>query len=220
MAEKPLLVSGPLIRPIQTGEKTETRRMHGLDQVNSYPSLWNFKHMEYVDATQTWRAVFSLGEKCGIVKINCPYGGTGTNLWVRESFYVDRQYDKARPSDLPDYIKRGYMADGEKPQWAGKTRTSIHMPRWLSRLDLENLETYPERLHDITEAGANAEGATRAWEGCEDGHFYHPDDQTEKVLGQLGSYVIGFKAIWLNVNDRDSWDRNPWVWVIKFKLKT
>jgi hypothetical protein len=220
-SEKPLLVSGPLVHPIRDGLKTETRRLTGLDQVNIYPHLWNFIGMDYYDESQTWCARFMLGENSGATSILCPYGGTGTTLWVRENWFVPKSWDKLKPSMMPSYDASivGYMADGDKQKWAfaGRTRPSIHMPRWLSRYDLLNLETYPERLQDITEESAKAEGVRPGIFKVKKTGFELETIQSK--CGWLGSYIDGFKYTWFTLNGSESWDRNHWVWRIKFNLK-
>lgn len=225
MMEKPLLVSAPLIKPIQARQKTETRRLTGLELINQSPDEWELElHATGLDLKYyaTFRRFNEDHPPAWISKeIASPYGGPGDTLWVRENWYTHKSRDIQKPRDLPskEFTKPGYMADGHKPDWAGKTRSAIHLPRWLSRIELINQEIRVERLHDITEASSQAEGANRAWETIE-GTFVHPDPNSEKLVGEFGTYKVGFMGLWVHLNGRPSWDNNPWVWVIKFTLKT
>lgn len=220
--EKPLLVSGSLIKPIRDLYKTETRRLSGLKNINRNPDRYTFLNMEYIDRTGEFWAVFLDNETGADVTIKSPYGGIGTTLWVRENFYAGKGYDDMPPRSIPaDIAKVGYMADGKKPDWAGKTRPAIHIPRWLARYELLNQGTTCQRLHAITEKDAEQEGVERG--------FLRDGPNTEKGEFQLeltcrgaaiGCYLDGFKFTWMQLNGRTSWDENPWVWLIKFTLKT
>jgi hypothetical protein len=195
--EKPFLVSAQLIKPIQRREKTETRRTAGLDKINHDPDRFTLVRMEYLDNVELFRAVFLDGHTGQEVKINSPYGGYETTLWVRENWYVGQGYDLTKPRDLPkppQRILQGFEADGDRPAWAGKLRPGIHMPRWMTRILLTNKDTHPERLHDITDDGAQSEGVASR---------------------------IHFAELWKDINGgSEAWYSNPWVWVIKFTLQT
>jgi hypothetical protein len=117
----------------------------------------------------------------------CPYGQPGDRLWVRESF--------AKDSD-------GYVYKATCPWWdslIGK-KPSIHMPRDASRITLEITDVRVERLQHISEVDAQAEGA-----------FFAPD------AAYKNSFKQGFENLWQSINGPESWDANPWVWVVSFK---
>ncbi len=219
MAERPLIVSAPLIKPIQQDRKIETRRLNGLEEINEYPERWAFVGFAAEkDLLGRLIAVFSDDVNMQNTKAHCPYGQPGDTLWVRENWYVGNGYDGIKPRNIPKgrHIKRGYMADGEKPEWAGRTWPSIFMPRWLSRMNLEVLEIDVQRLHDITEEAARKEGAEKVWHDA-NGTYWIPDAQSIKLVGEHGNYRTGFESIWITLNGQQNWDTNPWVWVIKFK---
>lgn len=99
----------------------------------------------------------------------------GDVLWGRETFAVDRIYDTNAPSELPGNPEVvHYMADGPKPGHVGRTRVSIHMPRWASRIVRPIVSVRIESLHDITDEDAKAEG------------FPLPDGILAKVNGKPG----------------------------------
>lgn len=142
--ERPILFSGPMVRAILDGRKTQTRRV-----VKPQPC----QQMVPVDFTldqssRRWSDRQSLW--------NCPYGRPGDRLWVREAWAADRCYDHLKPCEIPEgsTIHRGEeIVSG----WH-KKRPSIHMPRWASRIDLEVTGVRVERLQDISERDAKSEG--------------------------------------------------------------
>lgn len=198
--DKPLLVSDPLIRPMSTGLKTETRRLNGLDWVNGDPDRWEVVQLE---GPNVKFKKIGFPETC---HLTCRYGAKGDTLWVRENWYVGRGYNGLKPSKIPEQpnVRRGYMGDGPRPDWAGKCRPSIHMPRWLCRYNLGIIGLRIERLHTITEEGARREG--------------FPDQDIDEFSGFEFPALVWFQNTWVNLNGRESWDLNPWVWVISFKL--
>jgi hypothetical protein len=131
----------------------------------------------------------------------CPYGQPGELLWLRETFkkWQDGVAYKAdhRDDDLANAVHAPW-----KP--------SIHMPRWASRIDLLITGVRVERLQDISEDDARAEGARE----CD------PVSGREVLLAgpsQRGSFRLHYRDIWESINGPGSWDANPWVWVIEFE---
>jgi hypothetical protein len=209
--DKSILVSGPLVKPIQIGLKTETRRTSGLDLVNENPDDWTVVKENHEDDF----FFFSKSEEDLMHRIKCPYGEPGDLLWVRENCYFGKGYDGVPPREIPQFVKFGYAADGPKPDWAGKTRPSIHMPRWVSRISLKLLSVNVERVQDITEVAARLEGVKRG--------IFLMGTNTEKAefgleLNYHGSYRDGFRFTICKLNGLEIWDHNYWVWVLKFKL--
>ena len=129
---------------------------------------------------------------------DCPYGRSGSRLWVRETFQFvcansdgqRRTFSSRVPFTQHDFRWIEYAAtpkDDEPPTW----KPSIHMPRWASRITLEIVRVRVDRLQDLMEADANAEGfPSRA----------------------------DFAGLWDKLHDpRCGWLKNPWVWVIEFE---
>lgn len=190
MKERPILFSAEMVRAILGGRKTQTRRVikdpHGL--------LKNY--------TPTGKTVdYGYGTRCGVkfsdttMTIPCPYGQPGDRLWVREAFGLD--FDDAILYRACKYGSKPFDP-GQEIRW----KPPIHMPRVASRIDLEITEVRVERLQDISEADALAEG-------CEEG----PDDD---VTGGSTAYQE-FAKLWCKIKGADSWVANPWVWAISFK---
>jgi hypothetical protein len=136
--------------------------------------------------------------------IRCPYGKPGDRLWVRETFgYITLAENEAftmrRPDGCP--VRVYYKAEAIREGWTDMVpwTPSIFMPRWASRIMLEIISVRVERLQDISEADAFAEGISGGdW---------------------LGDPVGEYKKLWNSINEKRGfgWDKNPWVWVIEFK---
>lgn len=204
MKEHPILFSGPMILAVLGGRKTQTRRIVKLPDGAS-PNA-EFHHIDKFGA-----AVFTDGT-C----VRCPYGQQGDRLWVRETTEAD--YELCDSAVLARYsadrkpVLYSGSADPEDEgtsialwDYPREVRPSIHMPRWASRIDLEITGVRVERLQDINEKDARAEGVAASRVGpCQDGLFYslHRDS---------------FIELWESINGPGSWDNNPFVWCITFK---
>lgn len=135
-------------------------------------------------------AVFGSGYD--FLKIKCPFGEIGDRLWVRETWGI-----------CPDYNQVRYKADrGSDDRDVYKWKPSIHMPRKFSRINLEITNRRPERLQDITEKDAQSESV----------EYYSDIDYTVGI-----TYKTVFSDLWKSINGPESWDKNPWVWVIEFR---
>ena len=137
MKERPILFSGPMIRALLAGTKTQTRRI-----VKPQPKNRLVYALDWYDAD---------GVHPG-VKVKCPYGRGGDLLWVRETFFPRLQNTAA--------IYRADSPDDGMAEMYGGWKPSIFMPRTLSRLTLEVTNVRAERLHDISEEDAKAEGVS------------------------------------------------------------
>ena len=132
----------------------------------------------------------------------CPYGKIGDRLWVREPFC---DADPAYFDKKGNLVQYAYKADNY-PIGTFKWKPSIFMPKKASRITLEITNIRVERLNDISEQDAIAEGV----EECDD--KYHDDCQ----YGSIGN-ICSYKTLWESINGQGSWGQNPWVWVIEFK---
>lgn len=180
MKERPILFQGEMVRAILTGQKTQTRRIIK-PQPDEFSTLgW----------TEGDRAAIFMPRKNG-KWIRCPYGEPGDWLWVRETWtditgnYADRK-------------KVAYKATEKFPH-EFKWKPSIHQPRAYSRIDLQVFKRYPERLQDISEADAVAEGVTAL--------------QAPTIPGTAKA---AYALLWDHINGVGAWKKNPYVWVVKF----
>lgn len=187
MKERPILFSGPMVRAILEGRKTQTRRV-----VKPQPS-----------EPVTWGCIGGkgFGFIAGDEMLRCPYGVPGDRLWVRESFSYDARWRYEWWQETGERPDIWYWADGNPTDgdWT-KPKPSIHMPRSASRITLEVKSVRVERLQDITPEDAEAEGID--------------EFMREKKLG--GYYTTAFSRLWESINGPGSWEQNPWVWVIEF----
>lgn len=211
MKERPILFSSHMVRAILDGTKSQTRRT-----LKDQPG--EFVHVDFNDA-RGWHLWWDCCESCGnpdvwqeYADLKCPYGNQGDRLWVRETFSVNTAGDEAcYRATLPPL--ENAMIEKWKP--------SIFMPRWASRITLEITEIRAERLQDISEEDAKAEGVSD--KGY---HKMNYDDRKkyDTIMkydwgrgAQKGHYTVGYRIIWEAINGYGSWDKNPWVWVIEFK---
>jgi hypothetical protein len=193
--EHGILFQDDMVRAILDGRKTMTRRV-----VKPQP-YWNdiFKCWSWYPNKQTWL-------KIGAEQVNlyCPYGQAGDRLWVRETFTPHLCCGM-------DSEEIHYRADGESCPVDGRTikrwYPSIHMPRWASRITLEVIGVKVERVQDISEEDAKAEGIC-----CSD-----------CVPGVPAPDYCGcrslFANLWDSINAKRGygWAVNPWVWSISFR---
>ncbi len=245
MKERPILFSGPMVRAILEGRKTQTRRIIG-GRFHSQPVY--IEPNEATGSTGLWSYVEwdGRGEPGHYIEesfepirerllFTCPYGVPGDRLWVRETWNTWGTLDHIAPNALPKDTGIAYAADMEHPaqEACGKFRPSIFMPRWASRITLEVTGVRVERLQDISEADAVAEGVDvgqratlpgderRLCVACGGPKNTHIGvvkacPQRSSVYSSL-TWKGGFHFLWESINGPGSWDANPWVWVIEFK---
>lgn len=207
MKERPILFSAPMVRAILAGAKTQTRRPLRKG------TWWNAEHGVIRMAPA--------GLACtGFELVPCPYGQPGDRLWVRETWAPHFMYEGVKPRNILIDARSClfYAADGgitggcEAGQRAKRWRPAIHMPRRASRITLQVSGVRVERLQDISEADALAEGVTPKWEpGC-----------SGRLMEAFGGFSFrpaasAYADLWEQINGHGSWDANPWVWVVEFK---
>lgn len=199
--ERGMIFNGEMVRAILDSRKTQTRRIvKGADGTVKFCKEWDINGEEIFVV---------LGEKDHtgmnpvLGAISCPFGGVGDRIWVRETwarYNIDQNshdiaYRATTPADWPE---------------EGRWRPSIHMPRWASRILLEITDVRVERLREISQADAEAEGVGKLKKGF--WKNYQPG-WTEFQLTARGS----FATLWKSIYGDESWYADPWVWVIEFK---
>ena len=199
MTEKPILFSGEMVLAILRNTKSQTRRVIKCDGLDCEGPCGN---------TVTGDARFAGRDQAGnSVLLKCPHGETGGKLWVGETWQEDPVGE----------FGICYAATGHSDKCKIHShlwRPSIFMPRRASRLTLEIVSVRAERLHDITEEDAKAEGAPEPTGklGC------YPAPWATCTPGPL-SFRETFRTLWDNINAKRGfgWELNPWVWRIEFK---
>ena len=194
MKERPIIMRDWGVKAILEGRKTQTRRVIKIEPNN----------FEYMHVSVNHEHGFSNKFTGEITPIKCPYGQLGDRLWVRECWATATAYNQLKPSELPHDAPIYYKAQN----WfnlvndIGNNHPSIHMPRWASRINLEITDIRVQRLQDITDKDAEAEGC--------------------KILCDCGDCIdstpIGdFQDKWREIHGYNSWETNPFVWAITFK---
>lgn len=204
MKERPITVSEPKVRAILDGRMTQMRLL-----VKPQPSKPICRMVHVGTCTATGRKSFVAQD----IKGQCVYAwpsrngyglegdiaapyAVGDRLWVRETWAAQHAFDALKPSEIRN-ARWHYAATEERGGllW----RHSIHMPRWASRITLEVTEVRVERLQDISEADAIAEG-------CGVMRDVVPVTARDE-----------FSALWESIYGTEAWVTNPWVWVVEFK---
>lgn len=214
--ERPILFSGAMVRAILDGRKTQTRRvvrLVGADVVEERDDTgtlwpWQPQHDEWIP---------------------CPYGVPGDQLWVREAHAIVPRsaywHDATIPhrvhvDDMGDEWSAVYRAGWERSR-PGRWRPSIHMPRWASRITLEIVSVRVERLQDISESDARAEGVDWAAPHPYGERWTDDDREDPREVGYPPANASfardNLRRLWDSINGKGAWDSNPWVWVVEWK---
>ncbi|HBO1777891.1 hypothetical protein [Pseudomonas aeruginosa] len=233
--ERPILFNDQMVRAILEGRKTVTRRVMKPQPTPCKDGGHHWPCKVHQSMLHVERELQNgAGCWCGLAEAACPYGQPGDRLWVRETWgVISNTWDESgnmvdwtpdRPATPIRELPFGsgyysghaiYAADGPM-EWAGDDdgggeprsawKPSIHMPRAISRILLEITAVRVERLQDITEDQAIAEGIDT-----------HP-------MGFYGNGCItaggAFLELWESINGDGRWAANPWVWVVEFRRVT
>ncbi|MDS0779970.1 hypothetical protein OSC13_18835 [Serratia marcescens] len=208
MKERPVIFNGEMVRTILDGRKTQTRRVMKPQPEPCYRGghWWPsnaFKTMLHIEEQMQ----NGQGGWKGLAGYACPFGRVCDRLWVRETFMdltgtgIEATTGKfeglAYRADTP----AGSYGDEVRKDYGLKWTPSLHMPRKACRILLEITAVRVERLNDISEEDAKAEGVKA---GVCPGH--------EHMMHQ-----VAFSELWQSIYGEESWRANPWVWVIEFK---
>lgn len=183
MTYRPILFSAPMVRALLEGRKTQTRRIIKKQAALDAISVFGPNHLLLPGNADLIR--------CAV----------GDRLWVREACAIVGSVDPG----FVLYRADGYEAECKRhgfdspfpPESEVRWRSAIHMPRWASRLNLEVIDVRVERLQNITEEDAKAEGC-------------NPDDSSLNP-NDIGPARQVFGNLWDNINGPGAWDKNPWI---------
>lgn len=236
MKERPIIFSGEMVRAILEGRKTQTRRV-------IKPQMEMSGHNRDGKSIIEWKekGILKSLANAAMVILECPYGQPGDRLWVQETWAkclgsgFCQPFERYLKGDQSPWgIGAVYKATPHPDYRLGKWSPSVHMPRWASRITLEIAGIRVERLQDISEKDAIAEGATfrkgAGW--CMDWSRvgqpverklstmnYPPNELiTEHFIANdtaRGAFFTYIESV--NKDDRLV-DKNPWVWVVEFPL--
>lgn len=192
MVDRPIIFSGPMVRTLLDGRKTQTRRLATSPLAKCQP---------------------------------------GDRLWVREAWAVPENWGSRSASDLAKsclaagyerpWAPIHYLTDGSRINWGGwrqhkegKGRPSIHMPRWASRLTLTVTEARRQRLHELTEADAVAEGIAISESDDDGGQWWSVDG----LPTQHRSAGEAYAALWDHLHGPGQWTTNPEIVALTFTV--
>lgn len=191
--ERPILFSAPMVNAILDGSKTQTRRAlrHQPEEIKHMFMKNNMSYVENIHGVE-------------IPHWSCPYGKVGDKLWVREAWNHSNFPFGPLESGCDIFYRADYLDDPLGPDLEKsedgirrKWKPSIHLPRWASRINLEITGIRLERLQDISDDDCLAEGS-----------------ENSSLPGIIREK---YKQIWESINGPESWNANPWVWVIEFR---
>ncbi|HNX87729.1 MAG TPA: hypothetical protein PKH58_01495 [Paludibacteraceae bacterium] len=193
--ERPILFSTDMVQAILEGRKTMTRRTKGLAEISINAGHTQHSYEGKIPTDNNIHAFARMwgGHFAETKHIKCSYGQPGDILWVRETWCND-------PRGSEDGISPYYYFKADFPNtdvWKGSWKPSIHMPRKAARIWLEITEIKAERLYSISREDAIAEGCGNEGTDYPEGNFF---------------------ALWRKINGIDSYQSNPWVWVITYKV--
>jgi hypothetical protein len=197
MKETPILFSTPMVQAILDDRKTQTRRVVKPQPVERKAhDGYKFLHIPNTGAVDSF-----VGNKC-------PYGQVGDVVWVRETWQHSlnpNEYCYKADTDNPIYLDKNW-----------KWKPSLHMPKAACRLFLKITNIKVERLQDISEDDAVVEGVEK--------HLHGFKKYTNHNPSSIAVYDVcmkdaksSFETLWQSINGAESWNNNPWVWVIEFQ---
>lgn len=212
MKERGMIFNGEMVRAILDGRKSQTRRIVKSDCMDigekDDGTLWPWR--EHDNGGDYWYP--------------CPFGEVGDRIWVRETWQAihdsvdefghveERTYSPSIPKEKDRYwhtVYAEHFGDENREDRGFPWRPAIHMPRWASRILLEITSVRVERLNDISQKDAQAEGMElTGWRPT----YSDPDSG-----GEVWTPYDNFAELWQSLYGVGSWLSNPWVWVIEFR---
>jgi hypothetical protein len=216
MTERPILFSAPMVRALLAGTKTQTRRIVKFPATKTRRGEWEPMTIGGAGITTSIGTTMPPGAAFGHSKTGAvfTYCLPGDRLWVRETSIIAPKNwndgDLCTHTDsegVPRLVQ--YLATSPDREAANdfklKATPSIFMPRWASRISLDVTGVRVERLNDISETDAVAEGVPLAL------------DEDDEVMRSQRWAIQDYRGLWESINGAGSWAKNPLVWVVEFK---
>lgn len=214
--DRPILFSGPMVRALLAGRKTQTRRIidfAGIDKVVDF--------VRVAFDRDTGVPIYEMRDAIGqfvtrpkgkhLVDYHySPRFAVGDRLWVREAWKAHSTFEGVAPREIPP-TRVFYMADKKYSPSGSHGRPGIHMPRWASRITLTVTDVKIERLQAISKADSLAEGIVQY------GRYYGVEggDWDDACLDPREAYG----ALWAKINGQATWYANPWVVAVSFTVE-
>jgi hypothetical protein len=232
--ERPILFSAEMVQAILANRKTQTRRVvkgltgeyfNWLGGVKPDDAVGVEVHsvkdcLRQTDDGQLYKYTGLLASCAeypeeGFIEVRCPYGVVGDRLWVRETWQAWRccdvehnEWEVADKWELETLNTSLTIEHRATSKSMGPWRPSIFMPRWASRILLEVVKIRVERLQDITDEDVRSEGVTVQMEAI----------MMAATFGKSPEWMV-YWNLWNSINNKygNSWESNPWVWVVEFR---
>lgn len=231
MISRPILFSAPMVRALLGGVKTQTRRAI-TPQPDSRPGM-DCTRLIFKDRKGNPTLDEALESKTRTYLSLCPYGQPGDQLVVRETFFAfgrwETRFNAKKGRDEWHFVDMTvetghaycYAADGGEPALLARRRSSgvmpawwkrpaIFMPRAAARITLKLTEVRVERLAEISQADAMAEGVWTAGSA-------RSDDIQHTAGGSNLNHIGAYRKLWSEINNDQDWIDNVWVWVVAFR---
>ena len=189
------------LRVLEEYGEAQTRRLSGLKEINQAPDRWILAPRDPLYSAYGW--VFDSAERRCFIR---PRYRVGEVLYIKEAWLTDKLYDYLKPSDIPQggrtvgiwYWSGGNHYADKLANAVGKARSSLFMPAWAARHFIKIKDVGAERLQEISDFDAIAEGITQ--------------------FNDLEPPRRGFKELWDILNPKYPWSTNPWLWRYVFEL--
>jgi len=239
MKQRPIIFSTEMVRDILEGRKTQTRRIVKFNAVDTQYLEGSEIAIEPRDVAERFQLfkndpMFDGDEKIADRwsyqwNIKCPYGQPGDILYVREScMWVMQEHASDLLEGSRNHTQWEYKASAfdewvkyAKEKYNYKWTPSIHMPKAAARIWLQITEVRAERLQEISEKDSTAEGIENIMRAFDDlaptYRNYTHNDKNDPWAVCADNAQQSFQTLWQSINGPDSWNKNPWVWVINFK---
>ena len=228
MTDRPIIFSAPMVRALLDGRKTQTRRIvkdvPPQPAPNCHPSHTPRHPAPYLDSycgqpktaanprgMSTEWMWWQVDDRCGYPSFKVKFA-PGDRLWARESWMP-----RGLGLSISNVMQPRYRADAgeDRPEWRGLWKSPIHMPRRASRLTLTVTDVRVQRLQDISEEDAAAEGAYR---GKASGRF--ATNEACMHFGDWNATARGwYRGLWDQINGEGAWARNPWIAAYTFTVE-
>ncbi|HDE1483159.1 TPA: hypothetical protein PCC25_003684 [Klebsiella quasipneumoniae] len=223
MTERGMIFNAEMVRALLSGRKTQTRRIMKVQPESNQLGLLlitdSTKHSDI--GKYHWAESNATGNHVRSKLFLCPFGAVGDRIWVREGFFpapLEMQSEPPRKTMWNIAYRDGMQMEKLAPAEYNPTiynyerwTPSIHMPRWASRILLEITGVRVERLNAISEEDARAEGIIDG--GC----LNCGEPEPCGCANPEPDATDAFAYLWQSIYGQESWNANPWVWVIEFE---
>jgi hypothetical protein len=209
VADKPIPFSGPMVRALLAGTKTQTRRLvMSREEIDRGPWL----RVRAPSEEHGWQVGLERFNSWKSIPVRF---AVGDRLYVREHWRINKVWDAVAPRDLGDVGPIHYEADQGLRYFTGRFRQGMHMPKRFSRITLHVTEVRVQRLQDISEEDALAEGVMLLVNDL----LPNPVRYVVEDLVEADSPRDAYAALWNSINGPGSWDTNPWVTATTFEVE-